>query len=1032
MKNRLWFIYGLAATAATLLYYTVAHQNYFFNLIGISGPLAILFGLKLHQPRRPTPWYLLALGQAFFVAGDIIAYNYPALFGIKLLYPSVADLFYLSVYPCLALGLIIITSYRLPGRDWGGFLDALMVIVSVGAFSWIFLIQPNWRTSQSAFLAKLISVAYPIMDLLVISITARLAFSATRCVLSFFVMLGAACALFITDSLYGWSLLHEPYVPGSGYLEFGWAAFYIGFGAAALHPSMRCLTDRALLTYDQVTWTRLMVLGLIALLPTGLRFAQDSSNQSINDTLLSVTTLILFVLVMLRMGGLIKLREHDAARERTLREAGTALVAATNKESIYAAAIWALRALAGKLASVRIYETDSVNLRHYRAVAGDDVGHALMIDELGIKNHLYIDDNSQTAFYANARQRTLLELTPQQYSVFLIPLSHESLPQKLLVVGVNSKAPIQLGDALTALMSQVMLALESAQLNEKLLDQRAEARFASLVKNSSDVVIVIGADTSIRYATPSVERILGYDPSELENQPFVDLIIPGDREAVLTTVLDSTLDIEEPSAPLEFRIRRRNGDPCFVEVMHTDLMDDPNVRGIVLNMRDISERKLFEGELEYHAFHDSLTGLANRSLFQDHVKHAIDRRRRGGRPMAVMFIDLDDFKTINDSLGHAAGDQVLCEISSRLRRSLRATDIAARFGGDEFAVLIEAGNTGLHPERVAERLMQALSKPLALEGKDFFVHASIGIAVFDCEDGAEMAVDELLRNADVAMYVAKDRGKSRYQVYEPAMHDALLRRLELKAELQVALERAEFALVYQPVIDLQTTAIIGAEALIRWRQPHRGMVSPAEFIPLAEETGQIIPIGEWVLLEACQYAMRLRESLAPALHVAVNLSARQLQDPSLISTIQKILADTSITPSALILEITETVMMRDMDAAIARLQELKTLGVQLAIDDFGTGYSSLNYIRHFPIDLLKIDKSFVDAIDDEGQGLALTVALVDLAKVLKLQTVAEGIERREQYQRLQQIGCHYGQGYLFSKPIEPAAFEVLLTSKKPT
>ncbi len=596
-----------------------------------------------------------------------------------------------------------------------------------------------------------------------------------------------------------------------------------------------------------------------------------------------------------------------------------------------------------------------------------------------------------------------------------------------MLVATGLDAPRSLGDALVALSSQVALALESAQLTKQLLEQRSEARFASLVKNSSDVVCVLEADTSIRYATPSVEKILGYSASELEGKRLVDLIALADQPRVLA-ILCSTLDHEQ-AILIEFRVLHRDGSEHSVEALRTNLMEDPNVRGIVLNMRDISERKAFESQLSYQAFYDSVTGLANRALFRNHLQHALDRGKRDGQPIAVLFIDLDDFKTINDSLGHAAGDQVLCEVGERLRNSLRAADTAARFGGDEFAVLIEGGDRGVQPSNVAERLLRALKEPFQVQGKDILVHASIGIVVLDVE--SDIDVDTLLRNADVAMYVAKDRGKGRYQIYEPAMHDILIRRLELKADLQVALDHGEFALVYQPVVDLRTGAIMGVEALLRWRHPARGMVSPLEFVPLAEETGQIIQIGQWVLREACRYAVELRHDAARSLHMAVNLSARQLQDPTLLETMRRVLNETGFESSALILEITETVMMRDMDASIARLHELKALGVQLAIDDFGTGYSSLNYIRRFPVDILKIDKSFVDGIDEGGQGLALTSALIDLAVILKLRPVAEGIERIEQFERLREMGCDLGQGYFFSRPVESRELERLIAQGVP-
>jgi diguanylate cyclase (GGDEF)-like protein/PAS domain S-box-containing protein len=1029
MRNRLWYLYGASVALATVLYYTVAHNNYLFNVIGASAPLFMIVAVELQRPRRRIPWYLLALGLALFIAGDVIVYHYERFFGIKVPYPSIADVLYLSVYPCLALGLLLMVRYRTPGRDWASFLDSLMVTVGVGTVSWVFLIEPNWRASHSELLTKLTSISYPVMDLLVITVAARLAFGAGRRAPSLFLMLGAACVLFVTDSLYGWSLLHEPYVPGSGYLELGWIAFYTGYGMAALHSSMGSLTERAILRDDRAGWGRLALLGVTALLPTGLRLAQNALEQKVDDAVLTGATFVLFVLVMLRMAGLIHLREQDAARERALREAGAALVTATSRDNIRAAAITAMQSLAGDRAVVRVYQRDPDDCARYRVVAGGGAapGNSFSLHDLGAGECLPLDGKPYNGILsANARLRGVLGLADEQRSVFVAVLSAGEEPGELMLVGTRPDVPPGFFGALVALSSQVALALESAQLTEKLLDQRSEARFASLVKNSSDLVSVVEADTSIRYATPSAEKVLGYSPSELEGKRFVDLVAPEDRPRVLS-VLASTLDLEK-AALVEFRILHRGGSVRFVEALRTNLLDDPNVRGIVLNMRDISERKAFEGQLTYQAFHDPVTGLANRALFRNHVQHALDRRRRNGQPIAVLFMDLDDFKTINDSLGHAAGDRVLREVGERVRAALRAADTAARFGGDEFAVLIEGGGEDVQASDVAERLLRLLEKPFQIEGKDLFVRASIGIVNLDMESADDGEVEDLLRSADVAMYIAKERGKGQYQIYEPAMHDRLLGRLELKADLQRALDQGEFALAYQPVVDLRTGAIMGVEALLRWRHPARGMVAPAEFVPLAEETGQIIQIGQWVLWEACRYAAALRRGVAPSLHVAVNLSARQLQDPSLLESMRGMLDDTGLDPAALVIEITESVMMRDMDTAIKRLHELKALGVQLAIDDFGTGYSSLNYIRRFPVDILKIDKSFIDGVGNggQGQGLALTTAMVDLAVILKLRPVAEGIERIEQLDRLRKMGCGLGQGYLFSAPVEPRELEPLI------
>jgi diguanylate cyclase (GGDEF)-like protein len=455
------------------------------------------------------------------------------------------------------------------------------------------------------------------------------------------------------------------------------------------------------------------------------------------------------------------------------------------------------------------------------------------------------------------------------------------------------------------------------------------------------------------------------------------------------------------------------------------------VHGIVLTTRDVSERREFEEQLSHQAFHDSLTGLANRVLFRDRVTHALERQERDQRPVSVLFMDLDDFKTINDSLGHAAGDVLLGEVGERIREILRAPDTAARLGGDEFAVLLEDSGDGIGAADVADRLIHSLDAPFHLENKEVFVRASIGIAVAEPGDHEIDDVEALMRNADVAMYMAKERGKNRYQMFEPEMHETALRRLELKADLQRALEHGEFILNYQPVIELDSGRISGVEALIRWIHPERGLVPPLDFIPLAEETGLIVQIGRWVLREACAYAAGLHERFPSddPLHMAVNLSAKQLARADIVDDIRTIMQETGIDPSSLILEITESVMMADMDLSIARLTELKALGVQIAIDDFGTGYSSLNYVRRFPVDILKVDKSFIDGVSDGGESSALTAAVIELAGILNLKPVAEGIERVDQLERLLELHCALGQGFYFAKPLESGTLEEMLTER---
>jgi diguanylate cyclase (GGDEF)-like protein len=463
-------------------------------------------------------------------------------------------------------------------------------------------------------------------------------------------------------------------------------------------------------------------------------------------------------------------------------------------------------------------------------------------------------------------------------------------------------------------------------------------------------------------------------------------------------------------------LRHRDGRWLQFEVLHTNLLDDEHVRGIVLNSRDVSERKAFEEQLAHQAFHDSLTMLANRALFADRVEHALARASSEQSGLAVVFGDLDDFKTINDSLGHGAGDRVLIEVARRLAATVRPTDTAARFGGDEFAVLLERVGDDAEATEVAERILEAFAAPIQLEETEVFVRTSIGIAIVRGDTGTTPA--DLLRNADVAMYIAKRDGKGGYRVFEESMHAEALERLELRADLQRAIDSDQFELAYQPVVRLGDMIVSGVEALLRWRHPTRGVIAPSQFIPAAEDMGLIVPIGQWVLREAFAQAVQLQRTFPsdPPLTMAVNLSPRQLNQGDIVGDVRRAIRDSGIDPSTLVLEITESLMMADADLAILRLEEMKALGVRLAMDDFGTGYSSLSNLGRFPVDILKMDRSFLES-GAEAADAGLAAAVVALGETLDLQVVAEGIELTSQMSSLRDLGCELGQGFLFARPM---------------
>jgi diguanylate cyclase (GGDEF)-like protein len=432
-------------------------------------------------------------------------------------------------------------------------------------------------------------------------------------------------------------------------------------------------------------------------------------------------------------------------------------------------------------------------------------------------------------------------------------------------------------------------------------------------------------------------------------------------------------------------------------------------------------------QLTRQAFQDALTGLPNRALFMDRLAHALARTERRAQHVAVLFLDLDRFKVVNDSLGHAMGDQVLIESSGRLRDCVRPEDTVARLGGDEFAILLEDLDGPEAAISVAQRVTESLEKPFPLEGREVFVTMSVGVAL---NTRRPITPEELLRDADLAMYRAKGKGKNRYEVFDPATSVPAIDRLDLELDMRGALLRGEFVLHYQPVVHLGSGRIIEVEALARWQHRERGLLPPEEFIALMEETGLIVPVGTWVLREACR---QLTEWTAqfhhqPPLTMSVNLSARQLQDPGLVAAVADALAESHVDPACLKLEITESVVMQDAPSTLETLHALKALGIQLAIDDFGTGYSSLGYLKRFPVDTLKIDRSFVQGVALNAEDTAIVRAVISVAKSLNLSVTAEGIENDAQLVQLQELGCDRGQGYLFARPLAPGRLREALSS----
>ena len=569
-------------------------------------------------------------------------------------------------------------------------------------------------------------------------------------------------------------------------------------------------------------------------------------------------------------------------------------------------------------------------------------------------------------------------------------------------------------------VSQIQDISERKRAEQKI--RAAEQRYRTLVEQIPAVTYIDPVDdpeTSL-YTSPQIEQMLGYTPQEWQNEKlWPKRLHPDDRERILAADKRFEAGGGEPFRE-EYRLLAKDDSVVWVHeeaVLVRDEAGEPLYwQGVFY---DLTERKALEERLHYQAFHDYLTDLPNRQLFMDRLGQALRRTRRWHHQVAVLFMDLDGFKVVNDSLGHEAGDALLTLVAQRLRRCLRPEDTLARFGGDEFVMLIDAVDDPAQAVRVAERITEELRRPFIMEGRDLYALASIGISLSDARTHEP---DDLLREADTAMYRAKDTGWD-FRVFNPVMYERAFSRLEVENDLRRAIEQEEFVIHYQPIVDLQTGELWGMEALVRWDHPERGLLEPSEFVPLAEESGLVIPMGEQVLREACFRAKEWQEEnpRIPPLVMSVNLSASQLSRLDLAETVERVLGETGLEGSCLILDVTETVYVKVLAGNTAMFDRLRGLGVRFSIDDFGTGYSSLSYLKRLPADVIKIDQSFVKGLGKDVEDTAVVRMIIELAHTLSLEVIAEGVETEEQATLLKEMGCDFAQGYHFSKPLPPEA-----------
>ncbi|WP_188309966.1 putative bifunctional diguanylate cyclase/phosphodiesterase [Streptomyces sp. CBMA123] len=1027
--------------------------------MGLGGVAAVVVGVRLNRPRHPLFWYLLALANLSFTTGEAIQALQLDILHLDNPFPSVADGFYLAEFLLYAAGLLGFIRWRTARQDRAGLLDALIITLGLALLVWIYLILPYARNPDLTWIQKAVSIAYPLGDVVVLALLLRLLTPRGGNSRSLQLLTVGALGLLTSDVLYGLIQLHGTWQIGTG-VELGWAAFYTAWGAAALHPSMVELTRPVPTQQPDLSAGRLALLTLASLIAPGILIIESLAGNTSNAGVIGAFSALLYLLVLARLAVVVVARRQAVARERALRQAGARLTAAVTvaevADAVQAAASTLMPAERGHVALLTVAESGVLHVRRAgNHTDGGGTGAGLGVGGLGGGPG---DGGSASPHRPTPQEDEVLAGLAAHRETRLLPVGSVDLPAHLggmpaalvcplmlaerpsgdpligsLVVTGTEQELTSLWGSLEILAGQAALAVERVVLSQEVIRRNSELYFRTLVQNAGDVILILDADDGVRYASSSAQRVLGY-PS-LDGTLLTDLVPPEDSREVGKALARMRGPAEPPRGdqPREhWRLLRQDRTPIEAEVRYTDLRDDPTVGGLVLTLRDVTEQRQMERELTHRAFHDSLTGLANRVLFQDRVGHALSRGERSGAVTGVLFIDLDDFKVVNDTQGHAVGDELLVAVSLRISTALRSSDTAARLGGDEFAVLVEDALCPADVDTIAAGVLAVFAEPFKLSAGAVRVSASIGVAT--TEDSVDST--ELLAHADLALYSAKAAGRRQWCHYRPALQAGMVERHEMNENLDSAIAESAFQLYYQPIVDLRTGDLVAFEALVRWPHDGRGMVLPDEFIALAEESGQIVPLGAWVLERAAEEAAAWHAASSaaraaagrPPLRVNVNVSARQFRDAGFVDVVRHALATSGIDPRTLVLELTESVLMRRDDRLRADMATLGELGIGLAIDDFGTGYSSLSYLREFPISLLKIDKSFIDGLGLSPQQYALVEGITRIADTLGVQVIAEGIEHPDQRDLLAAMGCPLGQGYLFAHPMDGTQARALVRS----
>jgi diguanylate cyclase (GGDEF)-like protein/PAS domain S-box-containing protein len=1030
--------YALLMAVITALYLALPGlQAPMISLAGLSAAVAILLGLARRRKvtRAAPPLLIAGAALCYATAGVII---WAGMGGRHSLVPpaTVDNMFNLAMYPLLAAGVWLYAELRTPWHR-RSLIDAATVTIGVAMLLWIFRVVPELLDPGLSGAQRGMSVAFPAGQVLVLFALARLLAPGRAWNMPVWLLIfGTACGLagsvvFGLIRVNGLMLYWEIY-------DLGWLACFTMIGVGALTPTAGALTRPVDDQWDEASRGRLVFLMAASMVAPILTIF---GHQTARGTVVAISGTALTLGVLARLWRVDFSHMRMLAWERALHSVGPALASAGSIEEIADILRTALNS---------IFQMRAERAGVFVTLTGGELRVMMMSQTSGRHSRLTVTvpdwlpsllpmltdrvaAGQREPVYVPAEKLAIItglgDLKSGRDGVLFCPLTvsrqwpGDPLVGVLALVGGQWSQQSQ--RSLQIIASEVGLAIERILLSQELVRRQSQEVFQALVRDTSDAILIIDDDETVRYATPSAASIYGDIPTTGTNV----------RTLWAATELERNPDGPSGSGTGEnlgdfdelWRITRHDGRTVMVLAKMSDLRSDPAIRGRVWTLRDVTQERHLQDELRHLAFHDSLTGLANRMLFADRAEHALSLAGRTGTVAAVLFMDLDDFKEVNDTLGHGVGDELLAGFGRRLAEVARESDTVARLGGDEFALLLENLADPDEAGTIAARVVAAFREPFTLSDGEVGMTTTVGVATSDDSD----TLDELMRHADMALYAAKAAGKRGWQRYSRALSTSLHRRIEIRSALEEGIAAEQFTLAYQPIVNLQSGMITGFESLIRWPHPQWGMMMPGQFIGVAEDTGLIVPLGSWVLGRAVADAVRLRDQGAGSSYVSVNVSARQFRTAGFVTVVKDALESSGLPASALVLELTESSLLRRDGNVAADLAELKELGIKLAIDDFGTGYSSLSYLREMPIDVVKIDRSFVDGIDKSPDRLALVKGIVAIAHTLEMSVIAEGVETDDQYGLLTEMGCESGQGYLMAKPMDLAKAEDLLQCSQP-